>query len=128
MQILRHANNGFYLLLTSDVQEPLREILNLFEGRLKLVAVNQETDAPRVVVEFGDKGEILHVEINECRTPTSSTSHSTDCPRRGKQTATSTGSYAAEGPTREKTQLVCVTTPISGTKITNVQRICVKLG
>ena len=39
-------------------------ILDVFEGRVKVVAFNQETDEPRVVVEFGDKGEILHVEIN----------------------------------------------------------------
>lgn len=64
VQILRHAINGFYLMLTSDVQEPPSVILDVFEGRVKLIAFNQESDEPRVVVEFGDKGEILHVEIN----------------------------------------------------------------
>ena len=31
---------------------------------MKLVAFDQESDESRVVVEFGEKGEILHVEIN----------------------------------------------------------------
>ena len=64
VQNLRHALNGFCLLLTSDVQEPLSEILDVIEGRLKLIAFDQQADAPRVVVEFGNSGEILHVEVN----------------------------------------------------------------
>jgi len=39
-------------------------ILDVCEGRVKLLAFDQESDDPRLVVEFGDKGEILHVEIN----------------------------------------------------------------
>lgn len=39
-------------------------ILDVFKGRMKLIAFDQETDEPRVVVEFGDAGEILHVEMN----------------------------------------------------------------
>ena len=39
-------------------------ILDVFEGRVKLVAFDQESDNPKVIVEFGDKGEILHVEID----------------------------------------------------------------
>lgn len=45
-------------------QESPSTILEVFEGRLKLIALNQESDALSVVVEFNDKGEILHVEVN----------------------------------------------------------------
>ena len=61
---LRYATNAFGRPLTPDDQESPSTILDVFEGRLKLIALNQESDALRVVVEFGDTGEILHVEIN----------------------------------------------------------------
>lgn len=40
------------------------EILDMFVNRMRLIAFYQQADAPHVVVEFGDAGEILHVEIN----------------------------------------------------------------
>lgn len=50
--------------LTPDSQESPIAFMDVFEDRLKLIVFYQQADAPRVVVEFGDKGEILHVEIN----------------------------------------------------------------
>lgn len=61
---LRYATNGLGRLLTPNAQQSASEIMDVCEGRVKLVAFDQESDEPRVVVEFGDKGEILHVEIN----------------------------------------------------------------
>lgn len=39
-------------------------ILDVYAGRAKLCAFDQDSDEPRVVVEFGDKGEILRVAIS----------------------------------------------------------------
>ena len=63
--------------------------MDVFEGRVKLIAFYQQSDAPRVAVEFGDKGEILHREINGVAArPRRPPALTTNRPRRGQQTAT----------------------------------------
>lgn len=37
--------------------------MDVFDGTAKLLAFDQKNDEPRVVVEYGDKGEILRVDI-----------------------------------------------------------------
>lgn len=39
-------------------------IVDVFESRVMLLAFNQESDEPRVLIEFGDKGEIVGVMID----------------------------------------------------------------
>ncbi len=91
-------------------------ILDVFEGRVTLLAFNQETDEPRVLVEFGDKGEIVRVVIDGV--PFAIV----------VQQPVRPGAKLHRPPIREKTRLVCGKPPCAVSQITDVQSICAKKG
>lgn len=40
------------------------EIMDVFKGRANVIAFNQESDEPRVLIEFGEGSEIVRVVID----------------------------------------------------------------